>query len=113
MLLGLCYVRKNGLRPFALLVIALETIKTHYAPDARFHNYNEGSLLAFAPDPGVGVFCELFSFYLHVGFHANHYDREVEANHLAVLHPSARLFPPNKAVILSDLCSALYALPTE
>ncbi|GFR13969.1 hypothetical protein TNCT_723381 [Trichonephila clavata] len=63
----------------------------------------------FPQDAGVGVFCDLFSFYLHVGSHATHYDVEIEALHQL----SVRLSTPDKPVNLSDSSSALQALASN
>ncbi|GFX45267.1 transposable element Tcb2 transposase [Trichonephila clavipes] len=60
---------------------------------------------------GAGVFCDLFSFYLHVDSHTTHYDGEIEAIHLALHQLSARLSTPDKAVILSS--SALRILASK
>ncbi|GFX45006.1 hypothetical protein TNCV_3430551 [Trichonephila clavipes] len=59
---------------------------------------------------GARVFCDLYSFYSHVGSHTTHYDGEIEAIHLALHQFSARLSTPDKAVILSDSSSAIQAL---
>ncbi|GFX07376.1 hypothetical protein TNCV_504341 [Trichonephila clavipes] len=75
-------VRKNYLFPTALCAIALEAINTCYPPVEGLHIYTDGSLLDFTQ--GTGVFCDLFSFYSHVGSHATHYDDEIEAIHLAL-----------------------------
>ncbi|GFX46208.1 hypothetical protein TNCV_2298571 [Trichonephila clavipes] len=76
------------------------------------HIYADDSLLDFTQGTDVGIFCNLFSFYLHVDFHTTNFDGKVEVIRLALLQPSTRLSPPDKAVVLSDSCSALQALAT-
>ncbi|GFW84377.1 uncharacterized protein TNCV_1132461 [Trichonephila clavipes] len=80
-----------------------------YIPQLEWlHIYIDGSLLDFTQGSGVGVFCDLFSFYSHVGSHMTH-DGETEAFHQL----SAPLSTPDKAVILSDPSSALQALASN
>ncbi|XP_035217027.1 uncharacterized protein LOC118190430, partial [Stegodyphus dumicola] len=62
---------------------------------------------------GAGVLCDVFSFYLHGGSHTTDFDGEVEAICLALQQLSGRLSPLDKAVILSDLSSALQALASN
>ncbi|GFX44214.1 uncharacterized protein TNCV_4120101 [Trichonephila clavipes] len=77
-------VRKNDRRPAVLRAITLETTNTHYPHYEKLHIYTEGSRS-----------------------HATYFNGEVEVNHLALLQLSVHLSPPEKAVILSDLSSAL------
>ncbi|GFT90338.1 uncharacterized protein LOC103524116 [Trichonephila clavipes] len=67
-------VRKRDLSPTALHAIALETINTRFPPEEWLHIYTDGSLLDFAQGAGIGVFSHLFSFYLHAGPLATHFD---------------------------------------
>ncbi|GFX03683.1 probable RNA-directed DNA polymerase from transposon BS [Trichonephila clavipes] len=103
-------VRKRDLSPTALHAIALETINTRFPPEEWLHIYTDGSLLDFAQGAGIGVFCHLFSFYLHAGPLTTHFDGEVEAIHIALQQLAVRLPPIERAVILSDSTSALQAL---
>ncbi|GFT30857.1 hypothetical protein TNCV_1682461 [Trichonephila clavipes] len=82
-------VRKNYLCPTALCTITVETINTRYTPDEWLHIYTDGSLLDFTQ--GAGVFCDIFSFYTHVGCHMTDYDGEIKAIHLALHQLSACL----------------------
>ncbi|GFS66232.1 RNase H domain-containing protein [Trichonephila clavipes] len=62
---------------------------------------------------GAGVFCDLFSCYFHVDSHTNHYDGEIEAIHFGIHQLSAHPPTPEKAVLLSDSCSAIQALASN
>ncbi|GFV92757.1 uncharacterized protein TNCV_1376071 [Trichonephila clavipes] len=62
---------------------------------------------------GAGGFCDLFSFYSHVGSHTTHCDGEIEAIHLALHQLSDHLSTPNKAVILSNSSFSLQALASN
>ncbi|GFY22899.1 uncharacterized protein LOC103524116 [Trichonephila clavipes] len=103
-------VKKRDLSPTALHAIALETINTRFPPEEWLHIYTDGSLLDFAQGAGIGVFCHLFSFYLHVGPLTTHFDGEIEAIHIALQQLAVRLPPIERAEILSDSTSAFQAL---
>ncbi|XP_035222883.1 uncharacterized protein LOC118195667 [Stegodyphus dumicola] len=99
--------------PIALRAISLETIIILYPPGEWLHIYTDSSLLDFTQGAGAGVFCDLTSFYLHVGSHTTHFDGEVEAIHLALQQLFSHLSPLDKAVSLSDSSSALQALESN
>ncbi|GFQ75208.1 hypothetical protein TNCT_690451 [Trichonephila clavata] len=97
-------VRKNNFCPTDLRAIGLESINTLMSGFIS-------TQIDFTQ--GAGVFCDIFSFYLHVGSHTTHHNGENQAIHLSVYQLSARLSDPDNAVSLSDSSSALQALASN
>jgi hypothetical protein len=62
--------------------------------DVSLTNKNENA--------GAGIHCKLFSFYLSLGQHATHFDREIEAVSNALRELFSRNGSFNETVIFSD-----------
>jgi hypothetical protein len=89
---------------------ALETVRTLYAEQDWLHICMDGSLTDRSGNDGAGIYCKLFSFYLLLGQHATHFDREVEAMNAALRQLFSGTATFKKAVIFSGSTAAILSV---
>jgi hypothetical protein len=90
---------------------AIETIHTLYPEQDWLHIDMNGSVPGRAVNPGTGIHCKLFSFWLQLGQHATHFDGEIEAvNDAALRKLFGTMGSLKKAIIFSDSAAAILSV---
>ncbi|XP_055932037.1 uncharacterized protein LOC129962316 [Argiope bruennichi] len=103
-------INKSHMGEQQVRAFALSTIENKYPRDTWLHVNIDGSMLNDEDGAGVGVACDLFSYYAPIGAHSTHYDVKIEAIYIALKQLAIRPSSFCRAVISSDSLSALQSL---
>ncbi|VDO09771.1 unnamed protein product [Rodentolepis nana] len=101
------FFRKSNTPPEQMRPLALETINFDYPADQWLQVFTDGSHIESQANVGAGVYSELFSFYAAVGDNRSAFEGEIEAIRIALCQLCGLDTKFTKAVIHSDLQSAI------